>query len=126
MKAILQKLTGTSGDKMDSIQIRIPESEMEIQHSKNDIMNLRRYHYVDITAIATQSQLEGDKVSFPAIKFQSMATSISLCMTETGQILTLTFSLEDDHSVFDDVIRYGLRGKMVEVNFSEGVNPYSK
>ena len=132
MKAKLQKLSANK-DSKDSIQFQIREEEVE--NCRDEIMDLRRYDYVTVKYEAKQStmgvEVELDdsqkynlKTFFPTLKFQSINTSISLCVTEKGIIATLTFSF-DDPKVFDHVINNKLRNQFVTLKFEEGANPFT-
>src|SRR5438105_1107964 len=102
MKAILQKLAANSGDKMDSIQFRVDEDEVE--SNGDQILAMRRYDNVKIRIESQQASLsEAGQAEFATIEFQSLATLLSMCVTETGIIATITFSTEDPR-VFAAVI----------------------
>jgi len=123
LQAKLQKLAANSGDKKDSIQFQISEEEMEKNGSQ--ILEMRRYDFVKIHAAAEQSQIGDDGTAdFPDFTFQSVATSTSLCLTETGIITTITFSIEKP-DVFEWAIENHMRNKMVSLSFEEGDNPYN-
>lgn len=122
MKAKLQKLAANK-DTKDSIQFQLNEELTE--EFGEDILTLRRYDFVEVTGEGNQSVIDGNGViDFPKFQFQSINTSISLCVTEKGIIATLTFSFEDP-LVFDNVIKNKLRNKLVSLSFTEGKNPFN-
>ena len=106
MKATLQKLAANSDDKKDSIQFRIEEDDVEA--SGPEILAMRRYDRVKVRFQSHQASIGAAGVEFATLEFQSVATSLSMCVTETGIIATITFSTEDP-DVFANVIGKGLR-----------------
>ncbi len=54
----------------------------------------------------------------------NMNISISICVTETGQIFTLTISTEDQN-VFREILLRNLREQDLTIEFEEGENPFS-
>lgn len=124
MKARLQKMAANSADKSDSIQFRVEADEVE-KHGKT-ILGMRRYDHVKVKCVAEQSAIgEDGNGGFPSLEFQSIATSLSMCVTEDGIIATITFSI-DEPSLFQEVISRGLRNQIVEIAFKPGDNPYKK
>ena len=121
LTATLQKLSANAGDKQDSIQFRVEENEVEAHGDV--ILSMRRYDRVKVRLHSDQGQLTQEgTVDFPSLEFQSTATSISLCVTETGVLATITFSTED-RKIFDECVRKGLRNRLVTLQFEEGANP---
>lgn len=124
LTARLQKMAANSGDTKDSIQFRVEEDEVD--RNGHAILNMRRYDKVSVRFSPEQLMIGEDGTAERAtIEFQTVATSLSLCVTDTGIIATITFSTEDPR-VFAEVIEKSLRNQVVTLEFSEGANPYAK
>jgi len=123
--AKLRKLSANTKDKLDSIQFQMDENQVKIYGDQ--IIALRRFDYVKITLSQDQSSLspDGSKIEFFEQEFQSLNTSISVCVTESGQIITVTLST-DNRRVFDELIKRNLRDQVLNLEFTEGNNPYSQ
>ena len=122
MQAKLQKLSANK-DNMDSIQFQLNEAQAEA--AKNDLLELRRYDNVEVRCISNQSQIsEEGTLNFPSLNFQAKNTSMSICVMETGWIVTITLSFEDQ-KVFPHIINNQIRNQVVELEFFRGDNPYS-
>lgn len=114
MKAVLQKISANK-DKKDSVQFQL--REMETEDCADEIMSLRRYDKVTVKFESRQSQIdENGVIHNPEFSFDSIATSISLCVTQEGIITTITFSFEDP-KVFDEVVKNSLRNQYVNLTF---------
>jgi hypothetical protein len=148
MKVKLQKFTAPSGESLDTVQLRIEESEMEENGTR--LLEMRRYDMVTITLENQQSSIPGfqdlipagleslsikkeggketviaQKPVFERIIFQAISTSISLCVTETGIIATVTFAVENK-KVIPEIVVKNLRDQFVTLEFESGESPYSK
>ena len=120
-RATLTKLNANTKDKLYSIQFQLREEEME-EHGK-EVLELRRYDQVRISVENPQSYIGTQWIEFFSVEFQSLATSISICVTEKGLICTITFSLED-REVFNKLVLQDLRNKVLHLEFEDGANPY--
>jgi hypothetical protein len=122
--ATLKKLSANMGDKMDSLQFQLDEDQMEA--NGEDVIVLRRFQNVSMRVADKQAHMsQSGAVEFFEIAFQAMAISISICVTDTGQICTITISTEN-RDAFDKCIQHHLRERVLDLYFTDGENPFKQ
>ncbi len=84
MKAFIQatcsKLSANTKEKLDSVQFQLREDDMEKYGSQ--VLKLRRYDVLKIKLENPQAQIDGNRMGFFVTEFQTMNTSISICVTD--------------------------------------------
>lgn len=123
IQAICSKLSANTKEKLDSIQFQLREDDMEKYGPQ--VLKLRRYDMLKIKLENPQSQIQGDRIGFFSTEFQTINTSISICVTDKWLICTLTFSI-DNRKVFNQICAADLREKKLRLDFEEWSNPNMK
>lgn len=80
IQATLTKLNANTKDKLDSIQFQLREDQME--KYGQEVLKIRRFDNIQIRVENPQSHIGDKGLKFFTAEFQSMATSISICVTE--------------------------------------------
>lgn len=118
MIAKLQKILANPFDKLDQVQFRIEDDEVN-----DELLKIRKGQKCRIKITGKQTSLvdkeTGEiKPSEDSIEFAAGAISISITVLEDGMIATVTVCLEDK-DIVKKVLDSGLRGQNVELLFTE-------